>query len=168
MTTGKYARVERERRFLLASFPSDVTIVRTRRIVDRYLDGTRLRLREMRDDDGEPVYKLTQKIKSPGPHARQGFITTMHLDAAEFRMLCELPGATLRKTRYSVPPFGIDVFMDALEGLVLAEAEFETALDAASLELPPYFVREVSEDERFTGGYLVRRSLDDLRRENAL
>jgi hypothetical protein len=80
----KYARIERERRFLLAGFPRDVTIVRTRHITDRYIDGTRLRLRELRDDAGPTVYKLTQKIPAPGPDAQVGFITNIYLDASMF------------------------------------------------------------------------------------
>ena len=153
----KYALVERERRFLLAGFPNDVTVVRTRHITDRYIDGTRLRLRAMRDEDGSTVYKLTQKIRELGPDSRQGFITNIYLDEAEFRVFAQLPAAVLRKTRYSVPPFGIDVFMDALEDLVLAEVEGE-----ADLAAPSYAVREVSTDERFTGGHLVRLARAEL------
>jgi hypothetical protein len=42
---GKYARVERERRFLLPAPPAAAVAVAPRRIYDRYLTGTRLRLR---------------------------------------------------------------------------------------------------------------------------
>ena len=38
---NKYTRVEWERRFLLEQFPSGADIMRSRRIVDRYIDGTR-------------------------------------------------------------------------------------------------------------------------------
>jgi hypothetical protein len=46
---GKYARVERERRFLLAKPPAPSTVTATRVITDRYLVGTRLRLRRESD-----------------------------------------------------------------------------------------------------------------------
>ena len=46
----KYAVVERERRFLVSKLP-DVAHER-RRIVDRYISGTRLRLREVVTEDG--------------------------------------------------------------------------------------------------------------------
>lgn len=163
MSIGKYARVERERRFLLASFPRDVTPVATRHIVDRYLDGTRVRVRAMRGEDGSTVYKLTQKIPALGSDAQQGWITNIYLDEAEYSVFAQLPAATLTKTRYSVPPFGIDVFAGALEGLVLAEVEFDTPLAAGESLAPSYALREVSTDERFTGGYLVRLSHEKLR-----
>lgn len=52
----KYAIVERERRYLVAAIPDGVTTVRT--IIDRYLPGTRLRLREVIEADGTITHKL--------------------------------------------------------------------------------------------------------------
>ncbi|MGP0076379.1 MAG: hypothetical protein ACLPWF_31070 [Bryobacteraceae bacterium] len=42
--SSKYARIERERRFLLDRFPVAASVVGIRRITDRYIDGTGLRL----------------------------------------------------------------------------------------------------------------------------
>jgi CYTH domain-containing protein len=158
----KYSRIERERRFLLDQFPKNVNVVRIRRITDRYIDGTGLRLRQQSDDNGPTLLKLTQKVPSPASGAQQGFITTIYLTNHEFRILAQLSAKQLCKTRYSVPPFGIDVFEDTLEGLVLAEAEFESALDADALTLPSFIVSEVSADSRFTGGELVRASRQQI------
>jgi hypothetical protein len=52
----KNAVVGRERRFLLASLPQRV--VRSKGIVDRYVTGTRMRLGEVREDDGTVVRKF--------------------------------------------------------------------------------------------------------------
>jgi len=159
----KYARIERERRFLLKEFPTGANVVRSLHIVDRYIHDTTLRLREQKASDGTPVFKLTQKIAQPGEGAQQGIVTTIYLNQDEFCILKQLPALTLSKVRYSVPPFGIDVFEGALEGLVLAEAEFDSTVAAEALEIPPFAIREVSEDIRFTGGRLVRASPDELR-----
>lgn len=62
----KYAVVERERRFLVDHIPDGV--VSTRQIVDRYVEGTRLRLREVTDDDGTITRKLGHKARlNKGP-----------------------------------------------------------------------------------------------------
>jgi CYTH domain-containing protein len=158
----KYARVEWERRFLLDRLPPPANVTRVRRIADSYIDGSNMRLRQQSDDENEPVFKLTQKLPTDATGARQGLITTMYLTEDEFQLLANLPAKMLRKTRYSVPPFGIDVFEDALTGLVLAEAEFNSAEDASALSLPSFIVREVTEDPRFTGGELVRASRQEL------
>jgi CYTH domain-containing protein len=160
---NKYARVERERRFLLDQFPNDARVVRIRRITDFYLDGTALRLRKQSEDDGPTTFKLTQKIAAPASGGQQGFITSMYLTEAEFRVLSQLPGKKLSKVRYSVPPFGIDVFEDALEGLLLAEAEFDSAAAADAVTVPSFISREVSADDRFTGGRLIRASRQDIK-----
>jgi CYTH domain-containing protein len=158
----KYAKIERERRFLLNQFPSNANVVRIRRISDRYIDGTALRLREQSEGKGSTVFKLTQKIPARASGAQQGFITTMYLTQGEFCVLAQLSAKVLNKTRYSVPPFGIDVFEGTLKGLILAEAEFDSGTDAEALRLPSFLLHEVSTDERFTGGQLVRASRQDL------
>ncbi len=122
----KYARRERERRFLFGAQPAG-QVDRTVRIVDRYLPRTRIRLRraaEIAPDGTERsiVHKLTQKL--PAPSGGPGLITTMYLTADEYDLMAQLPAATLRKTRLSIPPLGADLFEDALAGLVLGEAEF--------------------------------------------
>lgn len=158
---SKYAQIEWERRFLLARFPDGVHVTRVRRIVDRYIEGTHLRLR--RQNDGvEDEFKLTQKIPQGEAGVRQGLITTMYLTEREFCVLESLSARLLTKTRYSVPPFGIDVFEGELRGLVLAEAEFNGAEAASSMTLPSFIMHEVTDDFRFTGGELARASRLEL------
>jgi CYTH domain-containing protein len=159
---SRYARIERERRFLLDTFPSTANVVRIRRIADRYIEGTGLRLREQTDDGGPSVFKLTQKVPVQASGAQQGLITSMYLTKDEFGVLAQLPAKNLGKTRYSMPPFGIDVFEGTLEGLLLAEAEFDSPTAAAALTLPSFILREVTADDRFTGGQLVRASRQDI------
>jgi CYTH domain-containing protein len=159
----KYAKIERERRFLLNQFPKNVDVARIRRITDRYIDATTLRLRKMSEENGPTAYKLTQKISARDIGAQQGLIVTMYLSEAEFHVFEQLPAHTLSKTRHSAPPFGIDVFDGGLNGLILAEAEFDSAAAANALAIPSYISHEVSDDERFTGGQLVCTSREDLR-----
>jgi CYTH domain-containing protein len=157
-----YARAERERRFLLAAVPPG-EIVKTATITDRYLPGTRLRLRLTRETAADTTctyYKLTQKI--PAADGGPGQLTTLYLNEAEFEHLSILPGATLRKTRHSIPPFGIDVFEPPLGGLILAECEFEDDGTHNSFNPPSWALAEVTTDLRFTGGRLAMMSPADL------
>ena len=162
MSQEKYGRIEWERRFILARFPTDATVVRNRRITDNYIEGTTLRLRKQNYSDGLITFKLTQKLPVRGHGAQQGFITSMYLTQDEFHLLAQLPARELTKTRFSVPPFGIDVFDGRLQGLVLAEAEFDSETDAEALVVPNFAAGEVTSDGRFTGGQLVRASRQDL------
>ncbi|MFD7736565.1 hypothetical protein ACFV6F_40100 [Kitasatospora phosalacinea] len=167
LTEGKYARIERERRFLLDRVPAPGSVTAARRITDRYVDGTRLRLRRVeRLDTGECTYKLTQKLPAPPgtPGAVQGLITNLYLSEQEYaRLLAALPGPELTKTRLGVPPLGVDVFEGPLLGLVLAEAEFENAEDAETFVPPPGCIAELTTDQHFTGGHLARTDREELR-----
>ncbi|MFD7603423.1 hypothetical protein ACFWAN_23425 [Streptomyces mirabilis] len=159
---GKYAHVERERRFLLARAPSLSAVTVSRLITDRYLVGTRLRLQRADFSDGRCEMKLTQKVPASLPGATQGLITNTYLSSAEYELLASLPARVLSKARLSVPPLGVDVFDAHLQGLVLAEAEFTTDEEAQSFVPPAKCVAEVTDDARFTGGRLVQTSRQEL------
>lgn len=163
MRDGKYARVERERRFLLAGPPLAPAATAERRITDRYLTGTRLRLRRVEYlDSGISEFKLTQKVPAGQPGPVRGLITNIYLSAEEYQRLLPLPAAVLRKTRTSVPPLGVDIFGPPLHGLVLAEAEFGTDEEAAGFRPPREIVAEVTDDDRFSGGRLACARRDEL------
>lgn len=155
---GKYAKPEWERRFLLSSFPTAAKIHRTRKIIDRYIAGTTLRLRRQIDEEGGIVSKLTQKIPLGRNGALRGIITTMYLTDREFDVFAGLPSTVLTKTRYSVPPLGIDVFDGALSGLVLAEAEFISGTEASEFTPPSFVAHEITSDDRFEGASLAAAS----------
>ena len=146
----KYARVERERRFLLDGLPPDVRD--PRRIDDLYVDGTTLRLRRV--DDG--VHKLGQKIR---PEARDPSVvhhTTMYLSPEEYAVLvAALSGRRLSKTRWSWDVDGRTWWVDEIIGVgVLAEIELSGPDDA--VDAPPGAVVEVTHDERYCGGAMAR------------
>jgi CYTH domain-containing protein len=158
----KYALVERERRFLLASPPEAAPGTEARKIVDRYIVATRLRLRRVEPGSGPPELKLTQKVPAGQPGPVQELISTIYLSQTEYDVLAALPADVLSKTRYSVPPLGIDVFDAPRQGLVLAEAEFPDDDALAAFEPPAGIVAEVTADARFTGGQLARAQRGDL------
>lgn len=149
----KYAVVERERRYLVASIPAGVT--ETREIVDRYVDGTRLRLRQVTSSDGSVVRKLNQKVRlTDGP--AEVACTSVYLDDAEWAALSGLPGAALRKTRHLVVRDGLTVAVDEFpDGTLLAEIDDG---ETPSTAVPDWLevLDDVSADERWTGVRLAR------------
>jgi hypothetical protein len=74
--------LERERRFLLAALPGEVSEPRT--IVDRHLAGTRLRLRQV-TAGGESIYQLAEKVRPVAGDPITMKITNVYLDQAEYR-----------------------------------------------------------------------------------
>jgi len=99
----------------------------------------------------------------PAPDGAPGLISTIYLSKEEYALLATLPAAELRKTRYSVPPFGVDVFDSPLDGLIMAEAEFDDIAAMEAFSPPSWIVAEVTRDSRFAGGRLATLSLTDLK-----
>jgi CYTH domain-containing protein len=164
---GKYARFEYERRFLVSHLPEGLAQDQGWRVTDRYIDNTRLRLRRMEPlAGGQTVFKLGQKeVPSPPDFARMT-ITNIYLSRDEYEVFAVLPAGELRKTRHSLDDdgraFGVDVFDGRLAGLVLAEVGFDTSEEMnEQWPLPPWVLREVSNDVRFTGGALARLTSDE-------
>jgi CYTH domain-containing protein len=155
----QYFVVERERRWLCRDFPRS-SILQSFTVNDRYVDGARLRLREMRPlGDGPALLRLTRKADVD---SRTRLITSIYLPEDEFAVLSAvLPGARLMKVRHRLeaPPgvvLSVDEFQGELAGLVLFEAEFQTNEERDAFEAPSFAAREVTEDARYCGGHLVR------------
>lgn len=147
-TSLKYAVVERERRYLVASLPAGVTT--TLEIVDRYVTGTRLRLREVRGADGTVIRKLGHKVRlTDGP--AEVASTNFYLNDEEWAVLSALPARLLRKRRHLVDRDGLVIAVDEHEdGSLVAEIDDG---DSPSQVVPGWLVvvDDVSESEAWTG-----------------
>ena len=165
----KYARVERERRFLLAGLPPGLKEADEHlQIFDNYITDTRLRLRRIREPyRREWTWKLTQKFAPDPRDFSRTLITNIYLSQFEYEQLAVFEGNELRKNRYPYEhegrAYSVDVFLGTLWGLILAETEFETDEEMATFTPPDFAVLEVTNNELFTGGRLVHLTSDELR-----
>lgn len=160
----KYARVERERRWLIDLPPSASASADVLTVTDRYLTGSRLRLRETVSSAGDVVRKLGHKVRlTDGPE--EVACTSLYLDDAEWALLCALEAHVLSKERRRMVVDGVDLALDVFggdcAGLVLAEIDRGDDVDTG---LPEGLgaVAEVTADERFTGGRLAEGSRQEL------
>jgi CYTH domain-containing protein len=157
-----YINVERERRWLCGRLPTEL-FVATEQISDLYVTGARLRLRTARPLDGGPaMLRLTRKA-DVDQHTR--LISSIYVPEDEFALLAtSLKGVTLTKLRHRLKATAdvsmcVDVFQGELVGLVLVEAEFKTLEALHAFPAPSFCGREVTADQRFTGGNLVAAGL---------
>lgn len=161
----KYAHVENERRFLIRSPFATTSGLRRLHIRDRYLIGTRLRLRRVEEFGFPVVYKLGQKIRIDGSARSKNAHTTIYLSADEFDVLAHLPANELEKTRWLNPighlMLSIDEFGGRLAGLVLAEVDLGSTNTLPTM-FPIDMNDEATNDERFTGGTLAKTTSEEL------
>ena len=168
---SKYARVERERRYLLEDLPEGMTRADPHvQITDNYITGTRLRLRKVRDPrTNKWTVKFTQKFAPNPADFSRTVITNTYLNADEYQVLSVFEANEIRKNRYPFEwegrKFTIDMFLGDLFGLVLAEVSFENDGDLDAFPQPPFAIAEVTNNELFTGGKLCDLKFEDIRDE---
>src|SRR5712692_6292881 len=168
---SKYARVERERRYLLQDLPEGLSRADHHfQITDNYITGTRLRLRKVRDPKTNKwVVKFTQKFAPNPADLSRTIITNIYLNAIEAETLAIFEANEIRKNRYRFEfqdqQFSVDMFLGDLFGLVLAEVSFETDEEMDNFPKPPWALADVTNLEVFTGGRLCELAFEDIRNE---
>lgn len=167
---SKYARVERERRFLLNDLPAGLARTDPHlQITDNYITGTRLRIRKVRDPGTNKwTVKFTQKFAPNPADPSRTLITNIYLSALEAETLSMFDANEIRKNRYYFDfdgrRFSVDMFLGDLLGLVLAETAFESDEDMQGFATPPFALADVTDSELFTGGKLAELTFEDIRR----
>ena len=170
---SKYARVERERRYLLQDLPEGLSRADHHlQITDNYLTGTRLRIRKVRDPKTNKwIVKFSQKFAQNPKDFSRTIITNTYLNALEAEMLAVFEANEIRKNRYAFEfdgrKFSVDMFLGDLFGLLLAEVSFETDEELDSFPKPPWALADVTNNEVFTGGRLCELTFEDIRNEVA-
>jgi CYTH domain-containing protein len=168
---SKYARLERERRYLLQDLPEGLTRASPHvQITDNYITGTRLRLRKVRNPlTNKWTVKFTQKFAINSKDLSRTLITNTYLNAQEAEILSVFEANEIRKNRYPFEyegrKFGIDMFLGDLFGLVLAEVSFDTDQELRSFSKPQFALVEVTNNELFSGGKLCELTFADIREE---
>jgi CYTH domain-containing protein len=168
---SKYARLERERRYLLRDLPEGLTRASPHvQITDNYITGTRLRLRKVRDPQTNKwTVKFTQKFATDATDLTRTLITNTYLNAREADTLAVFEANEIRKNRYPFDydgrRFVVDMFLGDLFGLVLAEVNFDTDEELEGFQKPQFALADVTNNELFGGGALSQLTFLDLREE---
>jgi CYTH domain-containing protein len=166
---SKYARMERERRYLLRDLPEGITRADPHlQITDNYITGTRLRIRKVRDPRTNMwTVKFTQKYAPDPDDLSRTIITNTYLNALEAEILSVFDTNEIRKNRYRFEfaghKFSVDMFLGDLFGLVLAEVSFETDDELDNFPKPAFALADVTNEPLFTGGVLSELTFSDVR-----
>ncbi|HEY6804885.1 MAG TPA: hypothetical protein VI306_15025 [Pyrinomonadaceae bacterium] len=168
---SKYARVERERRYLLQNLPEGLSRADDHvQITDNYLTSTRLRIRKVREPrTNKWVVKFTQKFAPEPADLSRTLITNTYLNATEAEVLSVFDSNEIRKNRYYFDyegrRFNVDMFLGDLFGLVLAEVSFDSDEEMDQYPKPPFALADVTNNEVFSGGKLCELTFAEVRAE---
>jgi CYTH domain-containing protein len=146
----KYSKTEIERRWLVSpSSGLHANADRERHIEDRYILGTRLRLRVVTESNHEPIYKLGKKYESNISGTCQAI--SIYLEKSEYETLALLPARLAKKRRLSVHGGALDVYEFPEHQMEVFEVEFANHEDAASYYPPDGVSEEITNNAQFTG-----------------
>jgi CYTH domain-containing protein len=147
---AKYSRPEVERRWLIPDgLPAAATHASFRLIEDRYLKGTTLRLRAVREQGTEPIYKLGKKYHS-GTEGWQD-VVSVYLTEDEFAVVASLPALIARKRRFAIAGGSVDEYIEPRPGFLIFEAEFGSTEDARKFVPPEFVGLEVTGKGEYSG-----------------
>lgn len=151
------AGVERERKFLVEAIPDDLDLTDAVTIRQGYLAGDSDVSVRIRDAE---VCTLTVKWQLAA--AASGERGELEWEIARDRFESIWPATAARrvtKTRHRVPVdeviVELDVFHGALDGLVVAEVEFEDLDAMTAFVAPDWFGPELTDDRRYTNAALA-------------
>jgi len=170
---NKTAHTEYHRLFLIERLPEPLTPASAHvQIFDNYIEGTRLRIRLIRDPDSKSWTRILQQRIPAGEHdLATTKLAEIFLNEAEYSLFEQFEGHEVRKNRYfhefDHASFAFDIYLGALWGLSTARADFENASDMQRFEPPPFVIFEVTSDPFFWGRNLVGKRFEDVRAEVA-
>lgn len=157
--------IELELTYLVKVLPLDFEKAPSKLVVDIYYplesDHARLRLRQNGDQ-----FEMTKKIPVDGVDSSHQHEHTIKLTQTEFAALAAAPGKRVVKRRYFYDYNGrmaeIDVFQENLQGLVLADFEFETREEQTAFKMPDFCLADVTQDIVVAGGFLAGKKYAEI------
>ncbi len=148
--------MEIERKFLVQNLP-DLAHYPHKKLIQGYISiDPVIRIRQMEED-----YFLT--VKSQGHMIREEFELPITKEQYE-SLLCKLEYSPIEKIRYFIPLENqliaeLDVYKGPLEGLTTVEVEFSSSTTANTFEVPSWFGKDITHDNRYKNNHLASYGL---------
>lgn len=157
--------IEIEKTYLAKFLPEGLEKCKSKEIFDIYIPKAsvhpKIRIRKNGDN-----YEITKKVPINEEDASQCTEHTIKITKAEFDGMREMDTKKVRKIRYYYEHDGrqaeIDVFQDALLGLILVDFEFDSNDVKLIHILPDFCLADVTNSEFIAGGMLAGKSYGDI------
>jgi CYTH domain-containing protein/CHAD domain-containing protein len=151
--------VERERRFLVEEIPSDLALDAGVAIEQGYLAVDAAMSVRVRTADGRGSVTIKAATEAGSGSAERIELEWPVAGAVVESLWPHTAGRRIEKTRHRLrvadAPVELDRFGGLLDGLVVAEVEFESADTLATFEPPGWFGAEVTDDARYSNAALA-------------
>lgn len=165
LVKGDAHMIELEKTYLAKFVPKDLANCDHSEMLDVYLPVAslhpHLRLRKRGN-----ILEMTKKTLVNQNDSSSQLEQTIKLAQDEFDALVQVDGKRVRKVRHYLKQDGrtmeIDVFQDALAGLVLVDVEFDSVEEKDNFQMPDFCLVEVTQENFLAGGMLCGKSYSDI------
>lgn len=153
--------LEIERKYLIKNLPSDLEDYPFKEISQTYLSQPgvppTIRVRQWGDS-------FCMTVKSHQEDSIACHEVEFEIKKEYYDQLCLMsPHRLIQKRRYFIPwqerEIELDIFKGKLEGLILAEIEFESLKASESSPTPSWFGEEVTQDFRYSNNTLSSKGI---------
>lgn len=157
--------LELEYTYLAKRIPEQIKAIEPIIMQDVYFPDTspHAHLRARRKNDR---YEITKKLPVIEGDASTMTEQTIPLEKDEYDALISASTKRVSKLRYKVVIDGfaaeVDIFQDALKGLVLIDFEFSSEQEKHSFVVPEVCLASVTQEEFTAGGYISGKSYEDI------
>jgi CYTH domain-containing protein len=156
---------ELELTYLARFLPDGLQDCQVKPMVDIYFPASSphpvLRVRQRGD-----MFEITKKTVASGTDSSNMLEQTIPLTQEEFAGLTANSGKRVAKMRYEYPYLNytveIDVFAEALAGLVLVDFEFANRDEQLAFTMPDFSLAEVTQEAFIAGGMLAGKAYSDI------
>jgi len=157
--------IELERTFLLKNIPKGLEKCESIEIVDIYIpqsvEHPVLRIRKRGNK-----FEITKKQPILENDSSEQTEHTISLSKEEFESLSRIKGKRFRKMRYFYYigdiKGEIDIYMDDLSGLAVADFEFDSKDKKNNFEMPNFCLVDVTQEKILAGGMLAGKKYSDI------
>lgn len=157
--------LEIEKTYLLAYLPEELVNLEPVELMDIYIPESSFHPKLRLGKRGN-VYEITKKkLKSESDMSVQ-IEETIPLEKYEFEALSFSSKKKIRKLRYSFKSkeskVDIDLFLDDLFGLGIADFEFESKVERDRFTAPDFVLADVTNEKFIAGGLLAGKTYEDI------
>ncbi|MCA9363108.1 CYTH domain-containing protein [Candidatus Kaiserbacteria bacterium] len=160
--------IELELTYLAKSLPTNLTELKSKKIIDLYVDNgtdhSDLRIRRNGDK-----FELTRKTPVDDGDASKQTEVTIPISKTEFESFLPVKARKVEKTRYYLEhgdrTAEFDVFKGDLSGLVVIDFEFNSEEEKDSFEMPDFCLEDITQETFIAGGVLAGKTYSDIESE---
>ena len=157
--------IELEKTYLIKFLPPNLSACQHKEVIDIYIPKSAAHPKTRIRKNGDK-FEMTKKEPINESDASQQEEQTIILTEEEFLSLQKIEGKRVSKIRYDYPYNSriveVAIFQEGLNGLVLADVEFDNTEEMQNFTMPEFCLADVTQEDFVAGGLLCGKTYAEI------